>query len=293
MPVPHLQDLSAEAVTVRVNGIALHVIVAGDPAGSPVVLLHGFPEFWYGWRHQIGALVAAGHRVIVPDQRGYHLSDKPPAVADYAIPHLTADIAGLLDHFGYERAGIAGHDWGAMVAWWLALTHPQRVARLAILNVPHPYIFRRHLKENPAQIFRSWYAGFFQIPFLPEGLISLGGYRAAAQAMISSARPGTFSPEEMAHYREAWAQPGAMTGMINWYRAYVRHAPPAPASWRVPMPTLMLWGAQDNFLSKEMAQPSIDLCDHGRLVLYEDATHWVQHDERAAVNAELIAFFSG
>ncbi len=278
---------------IAANGIRLHVVTAGDPAGRPVVLLHGFPEFWYGWRHQIPALAAAGLRVIVPDQRGYNLSDKPAGIRSYRIEALAGDVIGLLDHFGYDRAAVVGHDWGAAVAWELALAFPRRVDRLGVLNVPHPAVMGRFVRHSPPQMLRSWYIGFFQVPALPEGLLGLRGCALTVRLLVSSGNPGTFTPAELGRYREAWSRPGALKSMIHWYRAALRHPKPGPADMRVHVPTLMLWGKRDVALGAEMAQPSIDLCDAGRLVFFEKASHWVQHDEAGAVNRNLAAFLAG
>ncbi len=151
---------------ITANGIKLHVQTDGPENGTSVVLLHGFPEFWYGWRRQIPALVEAGFRVIVPDQRGYNLSDKPKGVAAYDVDVLARDVIGLLDHFGIQKARLVGHDWGAVVAWTVALQHPDRLEKLAILNVPHPDVMTRFVLGNPAQRKKSWYVFFFQLPFV-------------------------------------------------------------------------------------------------------------------------------
>jgi pimeloyl-ACP methyl ester carboxylesterase len=251
------------------------------------VLLHGFPELWYGWRKQIGPLADAGLRVIVPDQRGYNTSDKPGGVAAYRIETLAQDVVGLLDAALLERAAIVGHDWGAVVAWWLALAHPERVWRLAILNAPHPAGMRRHLLSSPRQMLRSWYVFFFQVPGLPERFLARDGFANLARA-VRGGRRGTCTDEDLVVYREAWAQPGALTAMVNWYRAALRSTGPRPPRLRVRVPTLLLWGARDRFLGREMAEPSAALCDDGRLELFEGATHWLQHDEAGAVNDRLI-----
>jgi len=277
---------------VRANGIRLHVVEAGPPSGPPVVLLHGFPELWYGWRGQIGPLAEAGFRVIVPDQRGYNLSDKPPGVGAYAVGTLAADVASLLDACGLARASIVGHDWGAVVAWWLALAHPERVSRLGVLNVPHPAVMRRHLMSSPRQMARSWYVFFFQLPGLPERFLARDGFANLARA-VRGGRRGTCTSEDLAVYREAWAQPGALTGMVNWYRAALRSAAQRLPRLRVGVETLVLWGARDRFLGREMAEPSAALCDQGRLELFEQATHWLQHDEKDAVNDRLVRFLTG
>lgn len=275
---------------VQTNGITLHVMTGGPDDAPPVLLLHGFPEFWYGWRGQIDALVARGYRVVIPDQRGYNLSDRPAGVAAYAVDHLVGDTLGLIDWLGVERLPLVAHDWGAMVAWFTALRHPDRLDRLVIMNVPHPRVFEKALRDSTDQKLKSWYAFFFQIPALPEALLSMGGYAGFARTIQRSGNPGSFSDADLARYREAWAQPGAMTAMLNWYRALVQYRPARPDTWRVMVPTLMIWGARDHALSAAMAQPSIDLCDDGRLVMIPDATHWVQHDAREQVNALLTDF---
>ena len=277
---------------VQANGLRFHVVEAGPPGGPPVVLLHGFPELWYGWRRQIGPLAAAGHRVIAPDQRGYNTSDKPEGVAAYRVDTLAADVVGLLDALGLERAAIVGHDWGAVVAWWLALAHPERVSRLAILNVPHPLVMRRHLLRSPRQMLRSWYVFFFQIPGLPERFLARDGFASLARA-VRGGRRGTCTDGDLVVYREAWAQPGALTAMVNWYRGALRAGGARLPRLRVGVPTLVLWGARDRFLGREMAAPSAALCDDGRLEVFETATHWLQHDEAEAVNERLVRFLAG
>lgn len=285
-------EIHYEQKLIRTNGIALNVVQAGPETGKPVVLLHGFPEFWYGWRHQIDHLASRGLHVWVPDQRGYNLSDKPRDVFDYRIDELVLDIVGVIKATGHEKVMLAGHDWGAMVAWWLALRHPQIIEKLAILNVPHPRVFQRHLRINPRQFMKSWYAGFFQVPFLPESLFNMADGRAFANVLRLSGKRSTFSQEELAHYREAWQEPYAARSMLNWYRAYLRHAPEPPASWRVRIPTLIIWGLRDVALSRDMVEPSADLCDNVEVVELEKATHWVQHDEKERVSQLLGLFFA-
>ncbi|MBC8098797.1 MAG: alpha/beta hydrolase [Armatimonadetes bacterium] len=286
-------DTQYDRQLVKVNDVILHVIKAGPEDGQLVLLLHGFPEFWYGWRNQIDALANAGYRVIVPDQRGYNQSDKPKDVGAYRIQNMVADADALIRWAGREQAIVIGHDWGAMVAWWLALLHPERVQKLGILNAPHPWVFYQTLKNDWGQRLKSWYAGMFQLPWLPEALLSIGDYQLAAQALKNTSLPNSFSADDVARYREAWAKPGAATAMFNWYRAYVQFPVPKPASQRLPMPVLMIWGMNDVALGSKMAQPSIDLCEHGRLVTIAEATHWVQHDAPEQVNRLLLDFIAG
>jgi epoxide hydrolase 4 len=290
-----MRHVITETLSIPTNGIRLHAEAAGPKDGRLVILLHGFPEYWGGWNHQIGPLSQAGLRVVAPDQRGYNLSDKPGGVMNYALPALTADAVALIEALGREKAYLVGHDWGAAVAWETALAYPQRIEKLAILNVPHLDVMRRFLMRSPRQMLKSWYVLFFQIPWLPERLLSANDYAAAAKSLIGSGKRGTFCRADIERYKEAWRQPGALTSMINWYRAMFRRTlrqglrPTRPR--RVSVPTLMLWGEQDVALSAEMARPSIELCDQGKLVMFEHATHWVQHDEAEAVNAQLLEFF--
>ena len=275
---------------IKTNGIQLHVVQAGPKSGIPVVLLHGFPEFWYGWRKQIPALVEAGCRVIVPDQRGYNLSDKPEGIKNYRIDELVKDIIGLIDALEYEKVNLVGHDWGANVAWTLANKHPERLNKLGIMNVPHPAVMRRFLTRDLEQLRRSWYVFFFQLPWLPEAGMKQNDWRGAVSALRGSGKIHTFTNEDIVKYKEAWSQPGAMTSMINWYRAVIRYQPPMPTDPRIKVPPLMMWGMKALALSHRMARPSMDYVDEGNLILFPEATHWVQHDAAEEVNHYLVDF---
>ncbi|MDB5241462.1 MAG: alpha/beta hydrolase [Spirosoma sp.] len=269
---------------VQVNGrsdapVRLHVVQAGPAEGPLVILLHGFPEFWYGWKHQIEPLADAGYHVWAPDQRGYNLSDKPDGIAAYSIDTLAADVVDLINAAGRQQALVVGHDWGAAVAWWVAALYPERVERLVALNVPHPAVMKQYASRNVGQMLRSWYIGFFQLPILPEALARLGNWAVMAHTLRSSSRYGTFSDADIAQYKLAWSQPGAMRSMINWYRAALQQPPTRNITIRIRVPTLLIWGVRDQFLKRDMAQLSIDLCDDGQVVFFEKATHWVQHEE--------------
>jgi epoxide hydrolase 4 len=273
---------------VAVNDVALHVAEAGPDDGRLVILLHGFPEFSYGWRRQIEPLAAAGFRIAAPDQRGYNLSSKPEGVRAYHLDTLVADVIGLADALGRERVSLVGHDWGGIVAWWAACRHPGRVERLAVLNALHPAIARSYLLRHPGQMLRSWYVGFFQIPGLPEALLSTGGHAALRRSLTGTSRPGTFSETDLDAYARAWSEPGALTAMVNWYRA-LRHFQ-AKGRARVAVPTLLLWGVRDRFLEAGLAEESLDLCDQGRLHRFNEATHWLHLEQPDSVNRELIGF---
>ena len=281
---------------IEANNIKLHVVTDGPTNGTPVILLHGFPEFHYGWRKQVAALKEAGFHVITPDQRGYNLSDKPKGIFAYKLETLAKDVIGLFDHYGIQKARLVGHDWGAVAAWYVAIRYPERLEKLTILNVPHPDVMVRFILEKAEQRKRSWYVFFFQIPWFVEWVLSKNDYRNMARMMYGSGRKSTFSRSDMDEYKKAWSQPGALSAMINWYRSIVRESvknilwKKRGSERRIKVPTLMMWGMNDVALSHEMAQPSIDLCDNGKLIFFEKATHWVQHDEADEVNKNLIEF---
>jgi pimeloyl-ACP methyl ester carboxylesterase len=280
-----------ETIAFENGEVTLNAVAAGPKDGPAVVLLHGFPEFWYSCHKQIAPLAAAGFRVIVPDQRGYNKSSKPSGVRSYALTELVSDVIAIADQLGRERIFLAGHDWGAAVAWSVAILHPNRVAKLAILNVPHPSVMRRYLMQNRRQLRKSWYMFFFQIPYLPEAFLSASNFRRGIASLVGSSRPGTFSADDLAQYRSAWSQPGALTGMINWYRAAFRHRTTFPDRI-VRVPTRILWGMRDAFLMAEMAQDSLRYCTDAELIQFPDATHWLQHEEPARVSQLLVDFFS-
>lgn len=279
-------------VYVKTNGITLHTVQAGPADGPLVILLHGFPEFWFAWRKQIDALANAGYRVIAPDQRGYNLSDKPRGIAQYNLDTLALDIVGLIDAAGVKKAHIVGHDWGGGVAWWLALKYPNRVQKLVTMNSPHPLVFSKFLRENPDQRRKSWYMFFFQLPFLPELVLTVKEHRALAESLQQSALPGTFTHDDIAQYREAWRRPDAIKSMLHWYRAMIQARPQQLENIRATMPALIIWGKRDHVLKAELVPPSAALCDEPREVIFDEATHWVQHDMAEHVNVLLCEFLN-
>ena len=270
------------------NGVKLHLASAGPVDGEPIIFLHGFPEFWYGWRKQIDYFTRRGYRVLVPDQRGYNLSDKPMAISDYGLDELSADVEGLIDIAARGCATVVGHDWGGAVAWRAAMLFPEKINRLVVINVPHPAVMNRALKKNFRQKRRSWYMMFFQLPLIPELLLSMGNYRYMRLVLVRSSWPGTFTDEDLRQYVLAWSHAGALNAMLNWYRGMMHSTLKPVKSRRIKVPTLMIWGTADPFLGQEMARPSIRRCLNGRLELVPGATHWVQHEESSVVNG-LIA----
>ena len=218
---------------IPVNGVTLHCAEAGPGDGPLIVLLHGFPEFWFAWRDYFGPLAENGYHVVAPDQRGYNLSDKPLQVEAYRLDVAAADVFALADVFGRRAFHVVGHDWGAAVAWRMAGQEPERLLSAAMLQAPHPAVWRRAMREDRDQRQKSRYVQILRLPWLSEMALKLGDYAALARAFKSSARPEAFSPEVLETYRGAWRQPGAITSMLNWYRAlFLRD--PADAGARQP-----------------------------------------------------------
>jgi pimeloyl-ACP methyl ester carboxylesterase len=270
--------------------VRLHYVEAGE--GPLVLLLHGFPQFWYQWRHQIPALVEAGFRVVAPDMRGYNLSDKPPGVRAYRVELLARDVERLILVCGERTASVVGHDWGAIVAWVAAMHHPGRVERLVILNVPHPARFLDGLL-SPGQLLRSSYIFFFQIPRLPEEVICAGDFALLRSALRRDpVRPGTFAAEDIERYLRALARPGALTATLNYYRALLRNPGETRALLkRIEAPVLVIWGERDRFLSRRLAEPPrLWVPNLLRVERLQDASHWVAEDRPLEVNTLLLDF---
>lgn len=273
---------------INIGEVTLHIVQAGPADGPPLILLHGFPEYWYGWRKQIEPLAEAGFRVIVPDQRGVNLSDKPRHIKQYDIDLLAGDVVKLAQALGHERFYLAGHDWGAAVGWHTAYRYPQHVEKLAVLNVPHPHAAQQFIMSSPKQTLKSWYIFWFQLPLLPELSLRWNG----KQMMRATSKPSTFSQEDFQAYQVAWGQVGAARGAINWYRAMARRVlRRAKPTGKITAPVLIVWGLNDAALTFETAQASLAYCNSAELITLEEATHWVQHDEPERVNEALITFF--
>jgi pimeloyl-ACP methyl ester carboxylesterase len=273
----------------ELGDVRLHYVEAGE--GPLIVLLHGFPEFWYGWRLQIQPLAAAGFRVVAPDMRGYNLSSRPKGVAAYDTDKLADDIRGLIHERGADSALLAGHDWGGSVAWATAMNHPEVVDRLAVLNAAHPRKLSQGL-HHPSQLRKSWYFFFFALPELPEATVHANNWHFFRH-FLRDARPG-YTSEEIDRYIEAWSQKGAATGMINYYRSSVRTSPKRAeaAIHTIKAPTLVIWGQRDQYLGQELAEPEHDdVPNLERLERLPDASHWVHHDEAERVNQLLTSFF--
>lgn len=287
---PHLSkllsDWHAERGYADVGEVRLHYIARGT--GPLVLLLHGFPECWYAWRHQVPAL-GDQYCVVAPDLRGYNLSDKPPHPSDYRLERLVADVLGLIRYFGAKEAALVGHDWGAAIAWSVAQRAPKQVRRLAALQVPPFALWRENLTLR--QLIRSWYVLAFQLPWLPERVLRTRQHALLMRMLRSTAMSrGIFTDEDLAVYQQAWSQPGAVTASINYYRAnlfalrHSRRTPNGPVS----VPTLFIYGEQDVAVLPETVRHvhryvTASYCE----LRLQEAGHWVQHEAPAQVNTAL------
>jgi epoxide hydrolase 4 len=261
----------------------IHYVEDGD--GPLVVMLHGFPEFWYSWRKQIPALAAAGYRVIAPDLRGYNDSSKPRGIDAYRLPCIVQDIAGLIVQNG-GSCTLVGHDWGGAAAWLLAMLHPSLVERLVILNSPHPVPLRRELDRSLRQKVRFAYQLFFQLPRLPELVLRVIGKRMLR-------RMGRFTEEELRTYGEAWRKPDALTSMLHYYRALRRHRRELRGLIRrIDAPVLLIWGERDPVFLPSTIENFGEWVPNLRIKRIGGAGHFVQTDAAEEVNAALLGFLA-
>jgi pimeloyl-ACP methyl ester carboxylesterase len=283
-----------ESLNLTANGIAFHALADGPSDGPLVLCLHGFPELGRSWRHQLPALAAAGYRVVAPDLRGYGGTELQ---GPYDLRTLVGDVEALIASLGRRRAIVVGHDWGGAVAWSVAALRPSVVEKLVVLNCPPPHELARAMLRSPSQLLRSWYILFFQLPRLPERRMAENCAEVVARALVGgSHRRGVWSADELAAYRVAFARPGRAKAAIDWYRASFRRSlrpgrrrglPPVQA------PTLVLWGTEDRFLGRELADPgrlrrSLADGNEPTVVWIDDAGHFVQNEAPDRVNDELL-----
>jgi epoxide hydrolase 4 len=285
-------ELGARACVLDGEGVKLHVVEAGPEDGPLVVLLHGFPDSWMAWRHQLPFLAGLGFRVMAPDQRGYGLSDRPAALSAYRFDALVADVRALVRGTGRSRAVIVGHDWGGAVAWRFAMDHPELVEKLVILDAPHPVAFERELKTNLRQLSMSWYIAFFQLPALPEALL---GYQPAFTSRFFFRKNAfvkdAYTDEELDFLACSQSQEGAWTAMIDWYRAAAR-LPPGPNAV-IDRPTLLLWAEEDVSLGVGLTEGLEKWVPRMERVLVPRAGHFIPHEAKDEVNAQMAKFLGG
>lgn len=276
----------------QLEGVRMHYVEWTDasPDAPLVLLLHGFPEFWYSWRHQLLALGEAGYRVVAPDLRGYGRTDKPRGIDAYQIEALADDVAGLIRALGTEQASVVGHDWGGMVAWWHSMRHPEQVNTLSVLNCPHPGL-QPIMMSDPAQLKRSGYMFLFQLPRIPEHRIRRNDHAYIRKMLRADpTTPGAFTDHDVQRYVDA-LDPASTTAALNYYRAYMRRGGELQHALRpIDHPTQVLWGTADRYLGLQYATPPSQWVWDVRVQRLEGYSHWVQVDAAAEVNKRLLAF---
>ncbi|MEW6494076.1 MAG: alpha/beta hydrolase [Cyanobacteriota bacterium] len=262
------------------NGIRLHYVTQGE--GPLMLMLHGFPEFWYSWRHQIPEF-AKDYKVVALDLRGYNESEKPQNQSAYVMSEFIKDVEGVIKGLGYDRCILVGHDWGGAIAWYFAYAHPEMVEQLIVMNIPHPAKFAEGLR-NPQQLMRSWYAFFFQLPMLPEFLIEVSDYQLIEFAFKSMAiDKSAFTQADIEAYRDAVSKPGALTAMINYYRNAFSSF--QQQEWTLlDVPTLMIWGEEDAALGKELTYGTEEYVRDFQIHYIVNCSHWVQQEKPELVN---------
>jgi pimeloyl-ACP methyl ester carboxylesterase len=288
--MPILQDFWKDAY-IHTNGIRLHYVTQGE--GPLMVMLHGFPEFWYSWRHQIPEF-AKDFKVVALDLRGYNDSDKPKDQSAYVMKEFVRDVEGVIKGLGYDQCILVGHDWGGAIAWNFAYTHPEMVEKLIILNLPHPAKFTQALR-TPQQLLRSWYMFFFQLPWLPEFILQSSDYQLIETSLKSIAvNKSTITSEDIEAYKNAAAKRGALTAMLNYYRNLFQQNL-LKESWPVlEVPTLMIWGEEDIALGKELTYGTELYVRDFQIKYIPNCSHWVQQEQPELVNQymrEFVGYF--
>ncbi len=272
------------------NAVRLHYVTQGE--GPLMLLLHGFPEFWYSWRHQIPEF-AQDYKVVALDLRGYNDSDKPEGTSAYALPELIKDVAGAIRALGYDQCVLVGHDWGGAIAWSFAYAHPEMLSQLIVLNLPHPAKFTEGLR-TPQQLLKSWYIAFFQLPLLPEWLLQANDYAAIRSAFRDQAvNPTAFTEKDLDEFAAAAAKPGALTSMLSYYRNLISSGGLFNRTWGVlQVPTLMVWGENDAALGKELTYGTSQYVADFKLHYIPNCSHWVQQEQPELVNRYMREFLA-
>jgi pimeloyl-ACP methyl ester carboxylesterase len=279
-PAARPKTMPVRTVRIEANGLTFEADEAGD-GDAVALLLHGFPECRFSWRHQLPELAKLGWRAIAPDLRGYGMSSRPPNVADYRLGNLVEDVAALFEAAGARRRLLIGHDWGGAIAWTFAGRRRLPVDGLVVMNCPHPAALARAWRSSWAQKMRSWYMTLFQIPWLPEAMLLANQGRAVDRAFAG------FPAEVREVYRRYALIPGAMTAMINYYRANLGKLADAATTAPIEIPTLMMWGEADRFLGPETLEASLPFARDLTVERLPGVSHWVQQEAPEAVNAAL------
>ncbi len=278
--------IKLESKFIDTGDVKLHVVFAGPKDGEPVIMLHGFPEFWYMWRHHIAALAKEGYRVAAPDMRGYNRSDKPSKRDDYRFSDYARDITGLMDVEGWDQANIISHDIGARVSWSLVFDSSERVKRAVIFSVGHPMAFETTTEKSDV----SWYRTFFNMPLLPEFLSRAGGLSLIAKNMTESSREGTFTDEELNIYKMAWDRDHAFDSMLGAYRNFDDKIMTMPDDGRPEMPVLFIYGLDDKFISRDVAERSKTYLGAENVKILPNLSHWILAEDPQMTATEILNF---
>lgn len=278
--------ITLETQKINVGEVSLNVVFAGPKDGKPVVLLHGYPEFWYAWRGPMAELARAGFRVIVPDQRGFNDSDKPSSAKAYKLNTLAGDIAGLITALGYKKVYLAGHDFGGLVAWWLLILHAEKIEKFVVINKPHPEAIRQ---GDASEAKVSWYRTFLRLPWIPGYVARLANWSLLIKNLQKTSLPGTFSPEHIEHFQSAWDNQGAINSMGAWYRANGNFD--LEVEKNISVPGLFVLAPDDAFSTRAMALKSMQYLEHGTLLELEEGTHWLIQEKPQLVGNVLINYF--
>ena len=272
---------------ITTNGVKLHYVTQGN--GALMLMLHGFPEFWYSWRHQISEF-APNYQVVAPDLRGYNDSDKPKAQSAYVMDEFIKDIEGVITGLGYDKCVLVGHDWGGAIAWHFAYSRPEMVEKLIILNIPHPAKMAEGLR-TPQQLLRSWYMFFFQLPEIPEALIQASDYQLIDTAFTAElVNKNALTKADIEAYKNAASKRGALTAMLNYYRN-ITHQRMLSSDWSIlEVPTLMIWGEEDVALGKELTYNTQAYVRNLQIKYIANAGHLVQQEQPQLVNQYMREF---
>ncbi|KAG8555718.1 hypothetical protein GDO81_017786 [Engystomops pustulosus] len=280
-------------VRIKDSGLRFHYVAAGERGKPLMLLLHGFPEFWYSWRHQLREFKRE-YRVVALDLRGYGETDAPSCKDNYKLDYIIVDVKEILDSLGYTKCVLIGHDWGGMIAWLIAICYPEMVTKLIVLSFPHPTVFTEYILRHPSQLLKSGYYFFFQMPWFPELMYTVNDYKILKDLFTSEATGITrhnsrFTEEDMEAYLYVFSQPGALTGPLNHYRNIFSCLP--LKHHQVTMPTLLLWGEHDAFVEVEMAeQTRVYVKNYFQLSVLSQGSHWLQQDQADLVNTLIWTF---
>ncbi|GMT35841.1 hypothetical protein PFISCL1PPCAC_27138, partial [Pristionchus fissidentatus] len=282
---------------VQLSDVRLHYVEEGDKSKPLLLFVHGYPEFWYSWRYQIKHF-AKTHHVVAIDQRGYGDSDKPSEIDDYSAKLLAKDVKEVIEKLGHKKAILVGHDWGGAVAWFTTLIYPESISKLIIMNCPHPGAFEKVMMAVKKQILKSWYIGFYQVPWIPEATMALDDYEPIEYAFRSDfaglKNKQNVTDEDIEAWKATFSKKGAMSPPINYYRALVkdRNENKDIISRIVKPPTLIIWGEEDPFLTIECAAFSEKMCLKGKIEYVPGSSHWVQQDHPEKVNEIMEKFIN-